>query len=369
MPWIKKNGEFVWVGSGGGGSVSVDSTLSVSGDAADAAAVGERLSEVSKEIADKVSKTGITLGLHSDGKYYVFVDGAPVGTGFELSGTSGDVFGYVDENNNIVLNGNLADGSYSIKYETEDENGNITIIDIGDLVLDSNVYYSVETDLTNCTSDGAAEAIGGQSYTATITVYDGYELSSVAVTMGGVDITSSVVSGGAVSISQVTGNIVITATATEAAEPEPSYINLLPLSVDADGNEYVGDNGEDGYKTGYKLSSSTGSESAVSGACVSGYIPVADIADRIRIKNITVSSSASVNNITFHSSDKTRLYGTAGPAGVLFVSGITADENGVYSFTPGKWLDAATGADLGFFRFSCGGITDETIVTVNEEIV
>lgn len=40
------------------------------------------------------------------------------------------IFGYVDENNNIIVSGNLADGSYSVKYETENET-----IDIGDLVI------------------------------------------------------------------------------------------------------------------------------------------------------------------------------------------------------------------------------------------
>ena len=41
------------------------------------------------------------------------------------------VFGYVDENNNIVLSGNVADGTYSVKYEMEDG----STVDIGSLVL------------------------------------------------------------------------------------------------------------------------------------------------------------------------------------------------------------------------------------------
>lgn len=45
------------------------------------------------------------------------------------------VFGYVDENNNIIVSGNLADGSYSVKYEMEDG----STIDIGELVLDVEV--------------------------------------------------------------------------------------------------------------------------------------------------------------------------------------------------------------------------------------
>ena len=275
------------------------------------------------------------------------------------------VFGYVDENNNIVFTGALADGTYNIKYEMEDG----STIEIGDLVLDSNVYYSITNTLTNCTNGNSALSIvEGESYSATITANGGYELSSVKVTMGGTDISSTAVSGGNISIASVTGNIVITAVATEQAVTT-TYTNLLPLSVDADGTDYVGDNGEDGYNTGYKLSSSKGTESPTSGACVSGYIPITAITDVIRIKNIVVSSAASINNITFHKADKTRIYGAAGTAGALFAPNVTADGNGVYDVSPSNWLDTTTGADLGFFRFSCGEITDETIVTVNEEIV
>lgn len=41
------------------------------------------------------------------------------------------VFGYVDQSNNIIMSGNLANGSYSVKYEMEDG----STIDIGELTL------------------------------------------------------------------------------------------------------------------------------------------------------------------------------------------------------------------------------------------
>lgn len=75
-------------------------------------------------------KSRLSLGIASDELIYIFVDGAPVGTGIP-QGQSGDVFGYVDENNNVVLTGNLADGTYSVKYEMDDG----STVDIGDLVL------------------------------------------------------------------------------------------------------------------------------------------------------------------------------------------------------------------------------------------
>lgn len=69
--------------------------------------------------SNKVDKSGISLGIASDGLMYVYVDGSPVGTGLS-QGQSADVYGDVDTNNNIVLSGELADGTYTLKYENAD---------------------------------------------------------------------------------------------------------------------------------------------------------------------------------------------------------------------------------------------------------
>ena len=75
--------------------------------------------------------------------------------------------------------------------------------------------YTVTNTLTGCTnSNSAATVNAGDSYSATITANTDYTLSSVTVTMGGVDISSTAVSGGSISIASVTGNLVITAVAT-----------------------------------------------------------------------------------------------------------------------------------------------------------
>jgi hypothetical protein len=177
----------------------------------------------------------LSLGIASDGLIYLFVNGSPVGTGIPQStGESGDVFGYVDENNTIVLNGDLADGTYTLKYEME----NGTVVNIGDMVLDSNVYYSVIKELTNCTiSNSAKTVVEGESYSATITANDGYELSSVKVTMGGSAVT---VTNGKINITNVTGNIVITA----VAEALPTYTNFAnPSSNDWWNDSRIGSDG------------------------------------------------------------------------------------------------------------------------------
>jgi hypothetical protein len=145
--------------------------------------------------------------------------------------------------------------------------------------------------------------------------------------------------------------------------PTTSYTNLLPLSVDANGSDYRGTNGEDGYKAGYKMSGSSGNESATTGAYCSGFMPVT-YNDVIRIKNVVMSSAASINNLVFYDSSKTRLIGYGGLEGSF--TALVQKEGDVYKVSPSAWVDTKNCA---FFRFSCGGISDETIVTVNEEIV
>lgn len=74
--------------------------------------------------------------------------------------------------------------------------------------------YTITNALTNCTnSNTSVVIIENINYIATITANNGYILDSVTVTMGGVDITSSVYSNGNINISSVTGNVVITAKA------------------------------------------------------------------------------------------------------------------------------------------------------------
>lgn len=98
------------------------------------------LTDKAEMISDLAAK--LSLGIASDGLIYIFVDGVPVGTGIP-QGQSGDVFGYVDENNTIVLNGNLADGTYTVKYELEDG----STVDIGGLVLSDEPQFAEFTNL------------------------------------------------------------------------------------------------------------------------------------------------------------------------------------------------------------------------------
>ena len=249
--------------------------------------------------------------------------------------------------------GQLDANTYTVKYEMEDGE----TVNIGNLVLDSTVYYSVTSNLTNCTINNSTKTVAeGGSYSATITANDGYELKSVTVTMGG---TAVSVSGGVINIASVTGDIVITAVAEEVAV---EIVNQIPISTDASGNLYVGTNGEAGYKTGYRLSSSSGNESASNGAEVTGFIP-AKLNDTIYIEGITVADGGGIHNYCVYNASKT--YITGGFASTLFGGAINGEvASGTLSTKTNSNLTDA----VAFIRISAGVIDDNSILTVNEPI-
>ena len=76
-------------------------------------------------------------------------------------------------------------------------------------------YQTITKNLTGCTiSNGSVQVDYGERYTATLTPDSGKVLTSVMVEMGGVDISSSAVSGGDISIVKVTSAVTITAVAS-----------------------------------------------------------------------------------------------------------------------------------------------------------
>lgn len=137
------------------------------------------------------------------------------------------------------------------------------------------------------------------------------------------------------------------------AEPQPLFTNVLRTAIDTDGNPY---NGGKGYKTGYRVSSSSKTEVQAANMCCTGYIPSSK-GDIIRIKNAVLSNDTN-NNITFYKSDFTAL------SAITYTSELQTydDGNGLYT-TPGKSSDY-----IAYIRITFGTITDDTIITLNEEI-
>lgn len=90
---------------------------------------------------------------------------------------------------------------------SEDDNGNITA---------TIIKFSITNKLTNVSNSNSAIQIDyGNSYSATITANSGYDITSITVTMGGVDITSTAFNNNEINISKVTGDLIISISATE----------------------------------------------------------------------------------------------------------------------------------------------------------
>ena len=206
-----------------------------------------------------VANAGKLMMVAADGSV-TYIDIADLG----LSG--GDVTGVMSEGNYIDLTGNLPSGTYSLRWtDPEGNTYNAGALTVGKM-------FTVTANVTNCTVSNTESVLEGNSYSATVSVSSGHVLSSITVTMGGVDITSSAVNGNTISISEVTGNIVITAV---AEVEQANYTNLSdPTSSD--------------WLEGQRLSS--GGTTPESGMISTNYIDCKQ-GDVIRVKGLDVTKA------------------------------------------------------------------------------
>lgn len=112
---------------------------------------------------------------------------------------------------------------------------NVTLGDDSGGGTEQPTTYTITNNLTNVTNSNSIETVEeGSSYSATLSPSGGYEISTVTVTMGESDVTSSVYSNGSINITNVTGNIIITATAIESSTEATSYTitkNLTNVTI------------------------------------------------------------------------------------------------------------------------------------------
>lgn len=219
--------------------------------------------------------------------------------------------------------------------------------------LEDVTYYSVTANLTGATLSSSSYSIQeGDPYTGTVTVQSGYELDSIVIKMGSADITSTAFnsSTGVISIAEVTGAISITVVA------KVPLVNLLPMAVDSSGASY---NGGKGYKSGYRLSTSSGSEKAQSGAYVSGLIPYTHGKD-IKLVNVGNGAVDSYGN----SSYLMPYYSLTGFHKFVDLATLTPDADGIIT-VPGSTLvslAAGTTYQYKYFRLSCTYLGNDSAV-------
>lgn len=227
---------------------------------------------------------------------------------------------------------------------------------------------SITQNLTQCASNNArVYVIDGQSYVTTLTAHTGYVINSVTILMGGVDM-STYYKDGIIAIPEVTGDIVITATAVAQA---PSYTNQIPISTDASGDVY----GTNGYTLNTRLNSA-GNVVDASGYLVTGFIPCA-VGDTIRLNKFVTSLTLYGGNakILFFNSSRTKISGTnANKFGSSYGYSQGTPLVFVVPSTVYSTDDSADKslADVAYVRLAIGGYNeaaDSIICTINEEIV
>lgn len=143
----------------------------------------------------------------------------------------------------------------------------------------------------------------------------------------------------------------------------PSYTNQLPLAINSDGTPYVGENGEKGYKVGWRLNSSR-VEKEATGRCCTGFIPVKHT-DTVRFKNIKNDGVNLNGYIFFYASDFVT------NSGIMYES---AFDGSVFTFVPNdilqfNSLNMTAGNNTAYMRISTHTIDETSIITINEEIV
>lgn len=219
---------------------------------------------------------------------------------------------------------------------------------------------SITKSLTQCASSNTRiYVIDGQSYVTSLIANEGYNIDSVNITMGGADV-STFYKDGIISIPEVTGDIVITATAVAQAS---TYTNQIPISTDSTGAIY----NNIGYKDGYQISNN-GVDEEYGHKSVTGFIPIKK-GDTIRIKGVYNNDVTSCRICTYNSS---KAFETTRNGQIFATTGVYSLSGDVMTYTPNEYFVTDS---TRYFRFSCdtGAHTGQEdgsklIITINEEI-
>lgn len=306
-------------------------------------------------------------------------------------------------NNHNVNHENARFRRYSTEttYHKSDEDGKRTSFNLVTVCLDSKMIYAdnygagidrvvsygdktlatytVTRYLTDCTSSvstsSVTETVG---HTEMLTADSGFTMdgAAVTVTMGGEDITASAYQNGVVSVASVTGDIVITATAT-AIPVAPTYTNQLPIATDTDGRVYDGD----GYKTDTYLSS--GTPATRSGIVTTGFIPVPDVNGADLGQTVLYFADGGLDNsadtrMASYGADKSyigNIYGNKivtvnDPAAGGECIGVFDSDGKLVSLDISEYChyNKNTGKPIAYIRFCGKAIDGNTIITINEPI-
>lgn len=225
------------------------------------------------------------------------------------------------------------------------------------------VYHKITRTLSNVTISNSISSVeDSAAYAAVVAPNEHCTITSVTVTMGGVDITSVVYADGRINIPSVTGDVVIVVKGTVAL----ACVNQIPISTSTDGTVF----NQVGWQKGYRLDSS-GNLSTASISYVTGFIPVR-LNDEVYLKNVhyekvaTGSLLTSNQRVCFYDTSKTYL-GFCNSQSTA-VQNRVYDSNGNMTYFKVKSTSQLDATNVAFFRINAAYIGDDSIIAVNEEI-
>lgn len=160
-------------------------------------------------------------------------------------------------------------------------------------------------------------------------------------------------------------------TRTIAIPDVVTYTNWIKNSINSDGTQFVGLNGEDGYKSNYRINSS-GAEASANGYYITGFIPVRT-SDVVRFENLdymnmSAPADGSYVKFAFYKEDFSFKvisphYPDSLPSSVW--APVYREDGNVKQVTI---PDSLGKSEIRYMRICARKITDDSIITVNEEI-
>ena len=289
--------------------------------------------------------------------------GGDVDVGTELSDLTGIVVTatYSDGSTRAVsgytLSGEIAEGVNIITVSYGGLTATFTVTGVAETVT-----YTVTNNLTNVTNSNTQTELTEGFYSATLNVVDGYSLESVVITMGGVDITESVYTAetGSILITEVTGDIVITATAAALA-----YVAMASADISTDSVKLYTDDATTALATKYYQKGRYSLNATESDAVV-----------KVRLTNNT-DAGISTSNVYVGSTNEQAIrnpnssinvsYAVSGNKGTVAAGGSVEIE---YTVRAGYWLyvcgyDSLTVEVIGVLDIHEIG---ETLATTSKEV-
>lgn len=161
----------------------------------------------------------------------------------QLSENTDDIIDLKSANDDFVVKiFNLASSVENVFKNVVFKSANTESFDyLSNLVqnLKPSEMVTIKYSLTNCTIDNnVAHIMKGSNFTATVTPDSGTEFQSLKVTMGGADVTETVVTDKTINISNVTGDIIITAVSKQISTDD-GYEFLNYVYSSGNGDAYI----------------------------------------------------------------------------------------------------------------------------------